>query len=146
MKINRRKVALSMIIPFSFVFVIVLIMLIASELKWDLILSQFFTFFFATSMFWVPSIIVCLILEWRMLKSTIDKKKLKKVFIIETIVTSALSLILFPGILVLGMVGNTLRYQWLINKERRYNLALILNQNKKEDGMNELNFESTLKS
>ncbi|NOQ73189.1 MAG: hypothetical protein GQ574_14375 [Crocinitomix sp.] len=146
MNINRRNVALSMVIPFSLVFIIVLIMLIAAEPKWDSILNGFFTFLFGTSVFWGSSVIVCLIVEWRMLRATIDKKKLKKVFIIETIVAAALSLVLFPGILVLGMIGNTLRYQWLIHKERTYNLALILSQDKKEDRMKNLDVEYTLKS
>lgn len=120
MKLNKRKVALSMIIPFLTVFVVIFLFLCSDSSLWSEIQRQFFEIFIASSVLWIPSIIICLVLEATMLKSSVEKKKLRNLLMIETVIASALSLHLFLVILVLGTVGNIMRYQWLIYKDRVY--------------------------
>lgn len=121
MKINHLKLALSMIIPFLTVFGTLFVALILERIGWEYTYQEFFSILLASSPSWGISVIVCLFLELGMLKSSGEKKKLKRLLIIETIVASILALHLFLGILLLGTIGNIVRYQWLNYKERVYN-------------------------
>lgn len=120
MKFNKRKVALSMVIPFLTVFVTIFLFLYSDLSTWKELQEQFMEILIGSSVLWIPSIIICLILESTMLKSSVEKKKLRNLLMIETAIASALSLHAFPVILVLGTVGNIMRYQWLVYKDRVY--------------------------
>lgn len=120
MRINKLKVALSMVIPFLTVFVTAFVLLYIDLSNWQLTGNQFIELLTVSSVLWGPSVIICLILEYVMLKPEADKKRLQKLLMIETIIASILSLYLLPVILLVGGLGNTLRYQWLVYKNRLY--------------------------
>ncbi|MFT5822857.1 MAG: formate-dependent nitrite reductase membrane component NrfD [Crocinitomix sp.] len=118
MKINRRKVALSMIIPFLTVFIVIFIGVYGSVGSWGRIQQHFFEIFLGSSPLWGLSVIICFLVEVVMLKPNSEKKKLRSVIIIETIIATVLSLHFAPIILVIGGIGNIGRYHYLIHNDR----------------------------
>lgn len=118
MEINRRKVNLSMIIPFLTVFVPLFIALFFDSPYPDRALKEFFEIFWMTSPSWGLSVGICLLLEYGMLKTGGAKKELRILLIIETLIAAGLALMAFVPILIAGIIGNILRYQWLVYKKR----------------------------
>lgn len=119
MEINKIKVIISMFIPFLLVFTVIFVGLYLNDPP-EYFLSSFIDVFVSTSPLWGAMIVVCLILQLAMIKSTSGKDQLVKLLIIETLVATALSLHFFIGILIVGGIGNILRYQWLVYKGRMY--------------------------
>ena len=119
MKIDRKKVIISMFIPFLLVFGVIFVGIYLNDPP-QYVISSFTDIFVRTSGLWGLMIIICLILQLLMIKPTSGKKQLLRLLYIETFVATALSLHFFFAILVIGGIGNVLRYQWLIYKGRMY--------------------------
>lgn len=118
MKINKLKVALSMVIPFLTVFIVIFLYIYIQSNGLESAFNSFFNFFTQTAILWTPSVVICLVLDMTMFHAESEKKQLRHVLIVETIVASIMSLYFFPVILGLGIIGNILRYQWLIARGR----------------------------
>lgn len=117
MKISKTKVHLSMLIPFLMVFLAIFFYVfesVSQQNSW----AEFFEIFFATSPLWIVSVVICLIIEFATINETLNKKRLRRMLIIETIVASVISLHMIFVILVIGSVSNILRYQFLVFKNR----------------------------
>jgi hypothetical protein len=121
MKINRKKVGFSMLIPFFTVFSIIYIVTISEMSTWERSQIFFFEIFAGSSPIWLLSILFCWLLQRKIIKPLSTKRDLRRLLIYETIVASVVSLNAVFGILIIGGLGNILRYQWLIYKDRMYN-------------------------
>jgi hypothetical protein len=105
----------SMLIPFSLVIVIAILSFLISLLtsRWDIefILSGTPVFIFISIM-----VLFCRIAEWTYLRKPITKSSIINLLIIETIIAAALSFHLFFIMLLIGGIGNLIRYYYLKSK------------------------------
>ncbi len=117
MKISKTKVHLSMLIPFLMVFLVIFFYVLESVPVQN-IAVEFFEIFFATAPLWIVSVVICLIIELATINDKLNKKRLRRMLIIETIVASIISLHMIFVILVIGSISNILRYQFLVYQKR----------------------------